>query len=169
MRVFEFFVEGDPKPAGSKSIGRNKKTNRMVIFDACKTSKKWKKAVKDTAVAKFGKPQMTGVVELEVYFFMPRPKSHLGTGKNSNLLRPSAPKHHLSKPDVTKLLRGTEDALSGVIWKDDDQIISQSCGKIYTLPEMPPGAFIRATVYTQEEKHGIVDSIERIRFSSTEL
>jgi Holliday junction resolvase RusA-like endonuclease len=36
-------------------------------------------------------------------------------------------------PDATKLLRGLEDALTGVVWHDDAQIVSQHVEKRYAL------------------------------------
>jgi Holliday junction resolvase RusA-like endonuclease len=71
----------------------------------------------------------TGPVELQVEFCFARPKSHYGTGKRSNILKPSAPLCHIQKPDRTKLLRCIEDAFKGVLWEDDSQVISGAVSK----------------------------------------
>ena len=62
---------------------------------------------------------------------MPRPKGHYRTGKNALILRKNAPEHPTTKPDATKLLRSTEDALTGILWKDDAQIWCQNVTKTY--------------------------------------
>lgn len=53
-------------------------------------------------------------------FFFARPKSHYGTGKNSDVLKASAPPDaHTQRPDLINLIKCMEDALTGIIWKDD--------------------------------------------------
>ncbi len=74
---------------------------------------------------------LDAAVHLELQFRMPRPKSHYRTGRNAHLLKSSAPLHHAVKPDLTKLVRSTEDALTGIIWRDDAQVISGSYSKTY--------------------------------------
>ena len=70
---------------------------------------------------------------------MPRPASHYGTKKGERYLKPNAPRFHTSKPDATKLLRCVEDALNGVLVKDDARIAEQSVRKVYGDR---PGAYI---------------------------
>jgi Holliday junction resolvase RusA-like endonuclease len=43
--------------------------------------------------------------------------------------------HDVVKPDLSKLVRSTEDALSGVIYCDDAQIIQLKTSKQYGIPE----------------------------------
>jgi Holliday junction resolvase RusA-like endonuclease len=76
-----------------------------------------------------------------VTFLMPRPKGHFRTGKRAHILREAAPLYHTSKPDATKLLRATEDALTGILWHDDAQIAMQIVKKRYTSSN--PGAEIK--------------------------
>lgn len=133
-----FFVEGKPQPAGSKRAFVLKKagawTGRAIVIDDNPKAKDWKTDVKHAArsVAE----QMDGNVlrcplKITARFTMPRPKHHYRTGKNAHLLRPDAPTRHVSKPDATKLLRGLEDALTGLIYADDSQIAEQHVTKIY--------------------------------------
>jgi crossover junction endodeoxyribonuclease RusA len=62
---------------------------------------------------------------------MPRPKGHYGSGKNELTVKNSAPKYPDKKPDCTKLLRALEDALTGILWIDDSQVVRQVVGKSY--------------------------------------
>lgn len=68
-----------------------------------------------------GKPHdKGGAWELEIAFFMPRPKCHKKTV------------HHTTKPDVDKLCRTVLDALSGVLYEDDKQVCRLSAYKTYS-------------------------------------
>ncbi len=73
------------------------------------------------------------------WFFVTRPREHYGSGKNANILKPSAPSHPTGRPDVTKLIRSTEDALTGIVWRDDAQIVEQIGHKGYA---QKPGCHI---------------------------
>lgn len=65
----------------------------------------------------------TGPIEMEVEFVLPRPASHYGSGRNSDKLKPSAPKWHSgSRGDWDKYGRAASDALTGVCWRDDGQL-----------------------------------------------
>lgn len=41
----------------------------------------------------------------------------------------------ITKPDSTKLVRAVEDALTGVLWGDDAQVVDQHVFKRYGVPE----------------------------------
>ena len=40
--------------------------------------------------------------------------------------------HPVTKPDVSNYIKGIEDGLNGVLWKDDSFIISEFCMKAYS-------------------------------------
>jgi Holliday junction resolvase RusA-like endonuclease len=120
-----FFVAGIPKPAGSKRGFYIKKLNRVVITDDCATSRDWKTDVKHEAQRQYSGELWDGPISVKFTFYIVRPKSHYRTGKNADKLRDSAPSFPTSKPDALKLARGVEDALTGVIWKDDSLIVDE--------------------------------------------
>ncbi len=133
-----FTVYGTPKPGGSKKAFVSKTgvhAGRAIIVDDCATSKDWRRAVMlaaREAMAQSGQGKILGPVSLDVTFFMPRPRGHYGTGKNENTLKNSAPFFHTKKPDRTKLLRSTEDALTDAgIWRDDTQVCDGPVRKVY--------------------------------------
>jgi crossover junction endodeoxyribonuclease RusA len=140
----EFFVPGVPKPAGSKRAFCLKKggvyTGRAIVTDDCETSRDWKCDVQRAAQEK-ANGILSMPLALEITFYMPRPKSHYRTGKHAGTLRNDAPDFHTTKPDATKLIRGVEDALTSIIWKDDSQIAMQLVRKRYA--DGTPGASIR--------------------------
>ena len=140
--IIRFFVNGIPAPGGSKRfVGMSKRTGRAILIDAGgKKNTNWKKIVAHIGKDAWGnRPLLTQALSLQVIFFMPRPKCHYRTGKNAHLLREDALARPVTKPDTTKLLRSTEDALTGILWADDAQIVEQHASKHYG---QTPGATI---------------------------
>lgn len=126
-----FTVYGTPQPAGSKRGFFIKKLNRVVITDAAKQSRPWKALVSDAAQqAMNGGGVMRGPLSLRLAFFVPRPKGHMG----KHGIKPSAPGYPAVRPDATKLLRAVEDALTGILWNDDAQVVEQHVFKHYGEP-----------------------------------
>ena len=141
-------VYGIPRPAGSKRAFPIKKngeyTGRSIVTDASgQLGRDWRADVKAAAIAQYQGPPLEGDLYVEIFFGLPRPKSHFGTGKNAQFLRRGAPQAHTKKPDVGKLARAVEDALSGIVWRDDRQIVGAFYYKEYTVTSEPPGCEIR--------------------------
>ena len=132
MSEITFFVPGIPKPGGSKKAFFIQKLGRSVIVDASK-NKEWRTAVAWFAKAEsdLGAELLRCPLEVEFHFVMPRPLAHFRAGKNAGVLRPNAPTYHTHAPDTTKLIRSTEDALTGVLWADDALIVEQIASKKY--------------------------------------
>jgi Holliday junction resolvase RusA-like endonuclease len=150
MEVFlEFFVPGIPRPAGSKrafAIRRRNGHLGVAVSDMSgEAGKAWRSDLIGFAThAMIGKePLVFGPIALEVTFVLPRPKNHYGRKG----LKESAPHWHIIRPDISKLLRAVEDALTGTVWKDDAQIVYQSVSKHYG-PK--PGAGIRIYQLTDD-------------------
>jgi Holliday junction resolvase RusA-like endonuclease len=139
-RRLSFRVVGKPEPRGSKNAFRTK-TGATVVTDSNPHSGPWMGVVADAALnAMIGEDGtvaavMEGPLAMAVVFTVARPKGHYGTGRNEGVVKASAPSHPAVKPDTTKLLRGLEDALSGVVWRDDAQVVEQTVAKRYGHPE----------------------------------
>ena len=141
-------IAGSPATAGSKNafpIERSPGKWGCVLTDASgKKGKDWRRLVQ--AIARqgmIGREMMEGVaVEFELTTYLKRPKSHYRTGKFSEQLKPSSPTYPIYKPDVTKLMRATEDALAGIVWKDDCQVTDQVNRKRYAPLGTEAGAVI---------------------------
>jgi len=113
-------VYGTPGPQGSKRhVG-----NGIMVESSAKV-KPWRLAVKYEALAvRAGAPPIDGPVFVRMVFTFLRPKSHYRTGKNAHLLRDDAPKQPCVAPDLSKLLRSTEDALTDAgVWRDDSRVV----------------------------------------------
>ncbi len=146
MNPISFFIPGVAKPSGSKRGFYIKSLNRVVITDANPNSKDWKTDVKYAARAAYRGPALDGPIAVAFNFAIARPKSHYRTGKNAHLLKDGAPKFPASKPDVLKLSRGVEDALTGILWVDDAQIVTEYLTKRYSET---PGVFINVMIETK--------------------
>lgn len=111
------------------------------VVDSCKASGPWKKYV-----ARIGREAMRkmGAIPIDIQtegrvglrplrfvarFVQKRPKKHFRTGKFSNILRDDAPAYPTDAPDVLKLARSMEDALMGVVYRDDSAIVRESVSK----------------------------------------
>jgi Holliday junction resolvase RusA-like endonuclease len=57
-----------------------------------------------------------------IRFYFTRPKSHFRTGKNSHVMKDTAPLWHTSKPDVDNMAKFLMDSLNKIYWKDDSYI-----------------------------------------------
>lgn len=132
-----FFVPGLPATQGSKvHLGKGR------IVDSCKRLKPWRAAVAAAAIDAHSGPILTGPVRLAVDFHLPRPKWHHGTGRNAGTIKPSAPPLPIVKPDLSKMLRAVEDAMRGIIWRDDSQVVICESAKLYADEPLQPGALV---------------------------
>lgn len=141
------FIPGKPIPGGSKTatVIRRKggeivmKNGRPLVTtrDDAKGNAEWKAEVKWEARRLWrGDPIPKGVpVWLAVVFYMPRLSSHFGTGRNAGQLKANAPTWHTVKPDGTKLMRALEDALTGIVWTDDAQVVAPLPLKVYAMQQ----------------------------------
>lgn len=124
-------VTGKAEPAGSKTAFVIPGTNRASVVDANKKAKPWKQNVAAAAVEQYMGEALSCAVDVEMIFVMARPKAHFGTGRNADLLKDHAPLQPTVAPDVLKLARGVEDALTGIVYRDDAQIVNESLQKRY--------------------------------------
>lgn len=138
MKEIRFFIKGAPSPGGSKSAFCLKKngvyTGRAVVVDAGgKKTKEWRQ---DVAAAAFQAMKqadlapLTGAIEMELIFQIPRPKSQFRS--DGIRLREGAPCDHITRPDLLKLGRSTEDSLTGICFDDDGQIIKETLQKFFS-------------------------------------
>lgn len=146
--MIEITVYGLPAPQGSKRGFVNRHTGRVAMVESSKNVKPWREAVKCAALEALESRElsigahcngaMIGAVRVEMIFTLPKPKS--------------APKSRQTfpdrKPDLSKLIRSTEDALTDAgVWEDDARVVEVIAAKRYpsegTDALHMPGAIIR--------------------------
>jgi Holliday junction resolvase RusA-like endonuclease len=116
-----FFVAGIAQPKGSTRAFVPKGWTRAVITSANPKLKDWQCAIASEARPLFAIPAPREVpVKLVVQYLLRRPKS-LSKWVEC----------HTKKPDLDKLVRATKDALTGVAWVDDSQVIAVDAVKAY--------------------------------------
>lgn len=127
-----FRTLGTPAPQGSKRVMRG----RLIDANAA-TLRPYRAALAadamDALEARCGDeatPTRMAVVVTAV-FVLARPAGHWGSGRNAARLRPSAPAWPGVKPDVDKMARAVLDALTGVLWVDDAQVVDLHATKVY--------------------------------------
>jgi len=131
-----FIALGRPAPQGSK-----RHVGNGVMIESSKAVKPWREAVK--AAAPSG-PTLDGPIAVYMVFTMPRPKSALK--------RETIP---YKTPDLSKLCRATEDAITEAgMWADDARVSDYvRLAKVWTgydeMALMTPGVLIAAVERTE--------------------
>lgn len=132
VRHVRFDVAGVPATQGSKKAFANKKTGKPIIVDDNPVPlRRWRDAIGEEArraqVEQLGgEPLPRGVpVAVSLAFRLPKPGS--------------APKTRRTWPvgarsDLDKLVRAVLDALTGVLYVDDGQVVKLGAGKDYPGP-----------------------------------
>ena len=133
MSTLRFTVYGNAEPAGSKTAGRSKKGG-LFVRDSNPNAAEWKRQIAQAAgQAVHDDELLEGGLNLTLHFYRPRPKSHYNTKGELNALgrRMKAP---ITKPDTLKLARAVEDAMTGIVYRDDAQIVVETLVKSYGEP-----------------------------------
>lgn len=137
-RSISFVVHGTPKPKGSARgfvAMKDGKARAIVVADNTKSLKSWEAAVRFAAQGVAGDALFEGAIALHLQFYLQRPASI------SEKKRPFM----TTKPDLSKLIRGLEDALNEVIWKDDALVVAITASKLYAAPGESSRAFVTVT------------------------
>ncbi|MCR4340264.1 MAG: RusA family crossover junction endodeoxyribonuclease [Gemmatimonadaceae bacterium] len=135
--MITFEVLGNPVTQGSIRATVHKSTGRAIaIQDHRAPLMNWRASIAHAAqVAADGAFAERGVpVWVEVTFRLQRPKS-----APKRVVRPT------TKPDIDKLARASLDALTGVVFADDSQVVFLSLSKRFAPFGEAPGAKFQVT------------------------
>ena len=129
--VISFTVYGIASTMGSKRAFMPKGWTRPIITDSNRNLRSWQALVAAAASQAIadcpGWQLLEGGVRLTLAFYLPRPKS---LAKKVTA--------HTKAPDCSKLIRSTEDAMSGIVYRDDAQVVELVAFKAYAaLTESP--------------------------------
>jgi Holliday junction resolvase RusA-like endonuclease len=150
--MIAFNVYGIPGPQGSKkgiaitkknkTTGVREYTGKVAMLESSAKVKPWRAAVVEAAKAALPAP-LPGGVNVSITFYLPRPRAHYGTGRNSGVLKASAPLYPAVKPDVDKLVRATLDGLTTAgAYADDARVVDLHSSKRYA-DNRAPGAYVQ--------------------------
>ena len=128
-------VPGRPIPKGRPRLGRGGRT-----FTPPRTAKHEKLIRDEAMVQMFGKDVLKGPVEMYIDFYFPLNKSFskkkqgemMGDGRT--MLGDPAPIPCMARVDVDNCMKCVADALNGVVYEDDYQIVVIHSEKHWTWP-----------------------------------
>lgn len=130
-RTVTFRVIGAAQPKGSMRAFVPKGWTRPVLTSTNPRVKGWQQLVAEQAQTVAADGLFVGPVSLGVAFQLPRPQS-----------LPKRILHHTKKPDLDKLVRALKDALKGVLYTDDSQVVVIYARKVYAAPAAAPCAVV---------------------------
>ena len=140
LQVYEFVVEGEPVP-WTVYTRRGPPTPGFLDMKA------WQAQIQAAVIEKFGSPMLTGLIRMDVEFYRTMPGRHPRT--------PIAWTRRCmsqigKRPDRTNILKAFEDALNGLLFMDDAQVVGGNTKKWFC----PAGArpYTRAKVMAMERR-----------------
>lgn len=121
MTECRIVVEGGPAPwsVWTRQGPRSPSRVKMEAYQAL---------IQVAAINQVGKPMLEGRVMLSLIFLRAIPKS---APKNITKRQEWCRRHMVKRPDLTNYLKACEDALQGLLFEDDSQVVSCTASKGY--------------------------------------
>lgn len=140
-RSCAFEAAGIPRPQGSLTPWVSAATGKVhVSHSGGVVFAKWRGIVAATARRSFDGPPMTGPVGVQMLFRLPRPAG-------------ASPGTFTTPPDVDKLSRAVLDALAGVVYVDDAQVVRLVASKVYAAPPWSdPGVVVNVEDWAEDSE-----------------
>lgn len=123
-----FIVEGKPQGKGRARTVRNKYTGKVHSFTPERTAN-YEELIRWSYKASGGEFHFDKALIVDILAFYPIPKGFNKAKKKSatdGILRPTA------KPDCDNIIKVVLDALNGVAYYDDKQVVRVCCDKYYS-------------------------------------
>lgn len=124
--MIEFTIYGEPVAQGRPRFARRGKFTQA--YDP-PDSREYKKYVKLMASQNRPIKLIEGPVNLKLLIYRPLLKSMSKKKKAAALTGTLRP---IKKPDVDNVAKGIMDAMTGIIWQDDKQVVSLQVAKFYS-------------------------------------
>lgn len=140
----QFTIYGRAVPQGRPRAYR--RGNFIGMYDP-KESKAWKQEVRWQALQHKSLKLFTGAIIFEVHFWLPKPKS-----------LPKKIVHHTKKPDLDNLVKAIKDALKGIIYRDDSQVVYSIASKGYGEPHID----IAIQELTEDENAKVINPLQQV-------
>lgn len=130
-RSIRFEVVGIAQPKGSARAFLPKGSTRPVVTSDNPRAKGWQQLVAEQAQHVAAGGLFVGPVSLWIEFYLPRP-----------LTLPRKVISHIKRPDLDKLARSVNDALTGILYRDDSQVVEIHAYKSYAIGITAPHAYV---------------------------
>jgi crossover junction endodeoxyribonuclease RusA len=131
--VIAFTVIGHAQPQGSTKAFNVPGKRYPVVTSDNPNLKDWRTLVAYAAQQQAAGGPLSGGVRVMLDFALQRPKS-----------LPKRTSQHLKKPDIDKLARAVLDALTGILYHDDSEVVRLDVTKRYAAPTEAPS--VRITI-----------------------
>ena len=122
-----FTVEGKPQGKARPRVVQNRYTGKSVAYTPTKTGN-YEDLIRWSYKAVGGKYLGEKTLQVDIQAFYPIPKAFSKVKTNDAIngdIRPT------TKPDCDNIIKVVLDALNGVAFYDDKQIVAVSCNKYY--------------------------------------
>lgn len=130
-------VVGDPVQQGSKTAGLAGNGRPYLRDSNAKKLKPWRAEMAGCITAAMAEQRWTTLdapAEVLITFHLPRPAAHFGSGRNSGVLKDSAPAWKSTMPDIDKLTRAVLDAITtSQALRDDARVARLVVEKRYAV------------------------------------
>lgn len=120
--TFEIEPVSQLRPRASSRGGR------VRLYDTPKV-KQFKSILHNLVTEQYKKPPLTGALSVSLLFYRPVQRSLSNVERQRRL---SNEHKAVVKPDVDNYIKSTLDALNGVLWDDDSQIVKLTAEKRYS-------------------------------------
>jgi crossover junction endodeoxyribonuclease RusA len=130
MSAIAFRVVGVPQPKGSMRAFHVPGMKAPIVTESNRNVRSWSQLVAAAAGHRMSEADahlMLGALAVRLVFALPRPKA---------IKAKRVP--HTRKPDLDKLTRAILDALTGVVYRDDAQVVLLEIAKRYADPGVVP-------------------------------
>jgi Holliday junction resolvase RusA-like endonuclease len=125
--MLTFTVDGDPHGKGRP---RFRNTGKFVQTYTDSKTKSYEEKVRDAAKQAMGSAEpLETPVSVFCYIRLPVPKSYPKTRREACLNGSERPS---KKPDTDNVFKSVSDAMNGIVYKDDCQIVSINAKKVYS-------------------------------------
>jgi len=88
----------------------------------------YKKMLQWQIRCQFNQAPLKGPIEIKTIFYFSPPKDTTFVRRKQMLNNVI---HKITRPDLTNILKVLEDAGSGILWEDDNQVVKQTNEKLY--------------------------------------
>ncbi len=119
----------DANPVGKQRARYAKRGNFVQTYTPDKT-RNYESLIKEAAIQAMGSNEILETpVNLYLYIRAPIPQSYSKKRSEACLNGSEKP---IKKPDASNVLKSVEDAMNGVVYKDDSQIVNIHVTKVYS-------------------------------------